>query len=132
MKGHIRERSPGHWAIVLSSGTGKSRKLKWHSFKGTKRQAQAECARLIADLKDGSYVEPSRLTVADHLKARLEQWETSRKISAKTAERYGELINNQIIPYLGDRAVQKLTALDIENWHNGLASQGRKDGQGGL
>jgi hypothetical protein len=33
MKGHIRERSPGHFAIVLSIGTGKNRKLRWHSFK---------------------------------------------------------------------------------------------------
>ncbi len=42
MKGHIRERSPGHWAIVLDvrdPATGK-RKRKWHSFRGTKREAQ--------------------------------------------------------------------------------------------
>ena len=39
MKGHIRERSPGHWAIVISQGSGKGRKLKWHSFKGNKREA---------------------------------------------------------------------------------------------
>ena len=36
MKGSIRERSPGHWAIILDQrdpATGK-RKRKWHSFKG--------------------------------------------------------------------------------------------------
>lgn len=41
MKGHIRERSPGKWAIVLDVGeiapkTGK-KKRKWHSFSGTNR-----------------------------------------------------------------------------------------------
>lgn len=46
MKGHIRERSPGHFAIVLDVGeidpkTGK-KKRKWHSFTGTKREAQKE------------------------------------------------------------------------------------------
>jgi len=44
MKGHIRERSPGHWAIVIDAQdpkTGKRRR-KWHSFKGTKREAQVE------------------------------------------------------------------------------------------
>ena len=49
MKGHIRERSPGHWAIVIDvrdSQTGE-RKRRWHSFAGTKRQAQLECARLL-------------------------------------------------------------------------------------
>jgi hypothetical protein len=50
MKGHIRERSPGHWAIVIEArdGNGK-RKRRWHSFAGTKRQAQVECARLILE-----------------------------------------------------------------------------------
>ena len=46
MRGHIRERSPGHWAIVVEmrdSETGRP-KRKWHSFSGTKRQAQIECA----------------------------------------------------------------------------------------
>jgi Phage integrase, N-terminal SAM-like domain len=132
MKGHIRERSPGHFAIVLSIGTGKNRKLKWHSFKGSKRQAQAECARLITGIKEGSYVEPSKLTLADYLKTRLEQWEASKKIGAKTAERYAELINNQIVPHLGAITLQKLTVQDIETWHNSLASSGRQDGKGGL
>ena len=45
MRGHLRERSPGHWAIVIDvrdPQTGK-RKRRWHSFEGTKRQAQVEC-----------------------------------------------------------------------------------------
>ncbi len=49
MKGHIRERSPGHWAIVIDlrdPETGKRRR-KWHSFRGTKREAQVECSRLF-------------------------------------------------------------------------------------
>src|SRR5262245_46568261 len=45
MRGHIRERSPGHWAIIIDErdATGK-RKRRWHSFKGTKREAQVRCA----------------------------------------------------------------------------------------
>ena len=53
MKGHIRERSSGHWAIVLDTRdpvTGK-RKRRWHSFAGAKRQAQIECARLISEFR---------------------------------------------------------------------------------
>jgi hypothetical protein len=62
MKGHIRERSPGLWAIVLDirdPETGK-RKRKWHSFCGIKREAQTECSRLITEFAQGSYVEPQR------------------------------------------------------------------------
>jgi hypothetical protein len=79
MKGHIRERSPGHWAIVIEmrdQATGR-RKRKWHSFKGTKREAQIECAKLIAAVGKGDYVEPSKTTVADFVQARIAQWEAS-------------------------------------------------------
>ena len=65
MKGHIRQRSPGHYAIIIDlrdPATGK-RKRKWHSFAGTKRQAQIECARLISELQGGGYVEPAKLTL---------------------------------------------------------------------
>ena len=55
MKGHIRERSPGRWAIVIEvrdPTTGK-RKRRWHSFTGNKRQAQIECSRLITEVRGG-------------------------------------------------------------------------------
>ena len=41
MKGHIKERSPGHWAIILDIKKDGARKRKWHSFKGTKREARS-------------------------------------------------------------------------------------------
>ena len=72
MREHLRERSPGRWAIVIDTrdpATGK-RKRRWHSFKGTKREAQVECARLLTELRAGTAVEPFRLTVATFL----EKW----------------------------------------------------------
>ena len=70
MKGHIRDELPGHWAIILDvpdPQTGKRRR-KWHSFKGTKREAQIESARLISAIRGGGYLEPSKTTVAGYLK----------------------------------------------------------------
>src|SRR5258708_32336291 len=77
MKGHIRQRSPGRWAIVLDQRdpeTGK-RKRRWHSFKGTKREAQSDCARLVAEVKAGGYLEPGKATVS----AFLDQWHVQKK-----------------------------------------------------
>jgi integrase len=53
-------------------------------------------------------------------------------ISAKTAERYRELVENQIVPHIGDKTLQKLKPADIENWHTALRTNGRKDGKGGV
>jgi integrase len=122
MKGHIRERSPGHWAIVIDARdpqTGK-RKRRWHSFRGTKREAQIECAKLIAAVGKGDYVEPSKTTVAEFVRARISQWEASGEISARTAQRYRQLLENQIAQHLGAKVLRKLRPLDIEGWHTSL------------
>jgi hypothetical protein len=113
MKGHIRERSPGHWAVILDAqdaATGR-RKRRWHSFAGTKRQAQLECARLIAEIQKGTAVEPSRLTVA----AFLEQWLAHKKpqTALKTQERYTSIVRANINPAIGTVALTKLQPIMI-------------------
>jgi integrase len=126
MKGHIRERSPGHWAIVIDvrdPQTGK-RKRKWHSFVGTKREAQVKKAELIAALNQGSYVERSKITVAAFVRCRINQWEAAGEITARTAQRYRQLAENQIVPHIGAKPVQKLTRLDAEGWHTTLRNTG--------
>jgi integrase len=132
MKGHLKERSPGHWAIILDIKKDGARKRKWHSFKGTKREAQIECARLIAAMDEGAYVEKNKVTVKHFLKGRLAAWEAAKRITPKSVERYQELVSNQIVPHLGDKLLQKLTVQDIENWHGTLISSGRKDGKAGV
>ena len=132
MKGHIRERSPGHWAIVLDvrdPATGK-RKRKWHSFCGTKRQAQIECARLVSELQGGNYVEPSKLTFAQFLRQWLEHIKS--RVSPRTHERYTELIEKNITPLLGAIPLAKLRPAQIGASYASALSKGRRDGSGGL
>ena len=125
-EGMVKERSPGHWAIVLSvkdPATGK-RKRKWHSFKGNLTEAKAERRRLLASLDAGTYVEPTKATVADFVRGRVDQWELAGNITARTAERYRRLLENQIVPQLGTKALRKLSRLDLEGWHTALRSGG--------
>jgi integrase len=132
MKGHIRERSPGHWAIILDTrdrATGKRRR-KWHSFKGTKRQAQVECARLISEIQRGTYIEPSKMTVAEFL----DRWLLDAKIrvSPKTFERYEQLCRKNIVPLLGAVPLTKLKTLQISEAYAKALASGRRKGEGGL
>ena len=134
MRGHLRERSPGRWAIVIDvrdPQTGK-RKRRWHSFAGTKREAEIKRAELIAAVARGGYVEPSKMTVADFVRARVDQWEAAGDISARTAQRYRQLVENQIVPHLGTKTLQKLRPLDIEGWHTTLRNGGRVRDKGGI
>ena len=132
MKGHIRERSPGKWAIivdVLDQVTGERRR-KWHSFAGTKRQAQEECARIVTLIKHGGYTEPTKITLGEFLDRWLEHEASS--VAPKTLERYAEIARKNIAPLLGKTTLAKLKAEAIDGaWTKALAS-GRRDGKGGL
>jgi integrase len=74
----------------------------------------------------GSYVERSKITVAEFVRSRIDQWEAAAKpISARTAQGYRQLLDNQIAARtIGQARLQKLTALDIENWHAALHNTG--------
>jgi len=132
MKGHIRERSPGRWAIVLDiqdPATGKRRR-KWHSFAGTKRQAQDECARLVTQMKFGNYVEPTKQTLAQFLDEWLEFIGPS--IAPRTHERYAEICRKNIIPQLGALTLAGLKTDRIDAGFTKALTEGRRDGKGGL
>jgi integrase len=132
MKGHLVERSPGHWAIVLDQpdpSSGK-RKRKWHSFKGTKRAAQIECSRLVTEMKAGAYVEPSKVTVLQFL----ERWLKHIKpnVSPRTHERYEQIALKNIVPLIGAKLLSKLQPIDISEAYGKALENGRRDGKGGL
>ena len=132
MKGHIRERSPGHWAIIIEMRdpeTGR-RKRKWHSFSGTKRQAQDECARLVSELKAGKYVEPSKTTVMQFLERWLDDVRT--RVAPKTHERYTQICQKNIGPLLGAVVLAKLRPEEIAGAYAKALTIGRRRGGGGL
>jgi hypothetical protein len=132
MKGHLRERSPGHWAIILDlpDPAGGGRKQRWHSFKGTKREAQRQCARLISEMDKGTAVEPSRMTVA----AFLERWieHMQGQVSPRSHERYAEIARKNLVPVLGGLMLAKLQPAHISQAYAKALASGRRDGKGGL
>jgi len=135
MSGHIQKRGKNSWRLKFDAErdplTGK-RKVQYQTFRGTKAEAKAELIELLASVGKGTYVEPSKIAVAEFVKARVNQWEAAGKISARTAVRYRELLTNQIAPYIGAKVLQRLRPLDIEEWHTTLRNSGRAGGKGGL
>lgn len=132
MKGHIRERSPGKWAIVLDvrdHETGQ-RKRKWFSFAGTKRQAQIECARLISEMNNGGFTEGGGTT----FRAFAERWleHEQSNVSPKTLERYQDLLLKNVAGIIGAERLDKLTPARLDGVWTKLLTSGRRDGKGGL
>jgi integrase len=131
MKGSIRERSPGHWAVILDQRdptTGK-RKRKWHSFEGTKREAQVECSRLITAMKGGTYQEPNKVTLGDFLSRWVDHIKS--QVSPKSHERYAGIVNQNIKPLLGAVPLSKLKPAQISEAYTKALVGGRRDDKAG-
>src|SRR5262245_46044307 len=126
MSGHVRQRGK-RWYAIINVVKDSKRKRVWHRLDATvtnKKEAKVACAKLIGKQADGAYIEPSRMTVAEFVRSRINQWEAASEITARTAERYRELTRNQIAPHTSTKFVQKLTRLDIEGWHTSLRTTG--------
>src|SRR6185503_13737785 len=74
MRGSLKQRSPGSWSIILDLGyephpeTGKlRRRQKWHTFRGTRKQAEDRLTDLLKTVKDGAYVDASKITLGEWL-----------------------------------------------------------------
>jgi len=85
--GHIRRRGERSWELKFDLGTdpltGK-RLTRYHSVKGTKREAQLELAQLIGATASGNYIDPSRLRLDEYLERWERDWATA-KVSPKDA-----------------------------------------------
>jgi integrase len=125
-QGHIRPQGAGSWEIKFDLGrdpvTGR-RITKYVTFRGTKRKAQEELTRLLGQRNDGSYVEPTKMTVAQYLQHWLDA-DIERRVAARTAARYRGIVEKNIIPKLGHVPVRKLTAAHIEAFEAELQREG--------
>jgi hypothetical protein len=83
-QGHIRQRGKQSWLLKFDLGRDASgKRITRHvTFRGTKREAQAELNRLLNRRNEGTYVDPTKMTVAEYL----EHWLTvdiERRVARK-------------------------------------------------
>jgi integrase len=91
------------------------------SFSGSISEARKELRRLIKSADDGQNVAPDKLTVAawvDRWIALLRRGDTDQSrrglVNARTLERYDELLRLHVVPTLGARPLQRLSATEID------------------
>jgi integrase len=126
MKGSIQKRGKASWRLKfdLPLGPDGKRRTQFVTVRGGKKIAQAKLAELLASVGKGAFVEPSRLTVAEHVRARIEVWHAAGDIGNSTRERYGVLLKKQIAPHIGSLALQRLGTVEVQAWHSRLRAAG--------
>ena len=130
--GHIRQRSSGSFELRYSLGTepatGK-RRIATTTVRGTRKDAEKELRRLLRALDTGEHVDPTRMTT----KRWLETWLSTvrEEIAPRSYDRYAGIVEQHLIPALGNLPVAKLAPAHIQEFYNGLAIGGRRDGRSG-
>jgi integrase len=138
-RGSIRRRGQQSWELkfdISADGKGK-RQTRYVTIKGRRSDAEKELTRLLSAGDAGTLVEPSRTTVAEYLRAWLGTPAGADQpappppagLTPKTAERYRELAEGQIIPHLGTIILQRLKPARIAEWHESLLKSGSRKGR---
>lgn len=107
-------------------GTGRQ---KQRSFTGkTQKEALAKKQAAIAAINEGTYKEPSKMTVGQWL----DIWEQDYLGSVKptTVLNYSQHIKNHLKPAFGAVKLEALNAHDIQRFYNSLGAE--RDGKPGL
>jgi integrase len=132
VRGHVRKQGNAWYVVVdlpRDAVTGK-RKQKWHSGFKTKRDAERAMTDILSRLDQGTYVEPTKLTLGGYLDEWLAQ--TRSTIRPSTYSTYKSLVEKTIKPKLGSLPLQSVTAARLNAFYADLLKSGRRDGRGGL
>jgi integrase len=127
MKGNITSRGKNSWRLKYDVPTeGGQRKTVFTTVRGSRKDAERELRRRLSAIDNGTHVDPSGLTVAEYIRAWLDN---DTDLSPKTLERYRQLAERQIIPHLGAIKLQRLQSDRVKEWHKTLLKSGSSAGE---
>ncbi|GHH96659.1 tyrosine-type recombinase/integrase [Neobacillus kokaensis] len=134
MAGNLRKRGKESWELSFSHGYDANGKRIRH-YKTIKakseREAQKELAKFVTEIEKGSYVEPSRLTLAEFADKWIEMHGT-QNLAPKTLDLYMGLLNDRIIPALGHFKLEQIKPIHLVEFYKNLKdTEIRLDGKQG-
>ena len=129
MRGSLKKRYKGSWSLILDLGyqpdpqdpTKRRRKQKWITFTGTRKQADAKLTQLLHQTDTGTFVEPSKMTLATWLP----QWLAlnQRRFATSTYIRYKGIIEKSILTApLATMPLQQIRASHIEAYYASMTT----------
>lgn len=126
MRGALKQRSKGTWTIIIDTGrdpaTGK-RRQRWHTVKGTKRQAEAKLTELLRQQDQGLPIIKGAGTVGQWLDRWLKE-DVMPRLRVKSYERYAGVAHKHIAPSIGHLRLTGLTPSHIKMMCSKLSTDG--------
>jgi integrase len=129
MRGNLTRRGKRSWRLKYELGrdpvTGQ-RQTRYATLRGTRAQAQAEAAKIMAAVATGQHVDPCTETTAAFIERWLKDW-ADANVSNKTWTRYAQLLRKHVASRVGHVPIQKLRAADLQAIYAAMASEGLAD-----
>ena len=134
MAGNILYMGNEKYRLRVSNGFDSNGKRKYFNKTVTcssKREAEKELAKFITSIEGGCTYSAKKVTLNDFSKQWLETY-VKPNLSPTTYQSYNEKLNKHILPYLGNKRLDKIKPLDLDNLYNFLLTKptNRKDKNG--
>jgi integrase len=128
MKGNLTRRGKSSWRLKFDAGRDHAgnRITKFVTLRGTRAQAQAEAAKIIASTVTGAFVDPSAETTATFCERWLRDW-ANANVSNRTWIKYATLLRKHLVARVGSIPIQKLRAADLQMIYATMAADGLAD-----
>lgn len=130
MRGHIAKKGDRYYPVVEVRDATGDRRRKWHAGHNTKKAAERALTELLASIDNGTYVERSKVTVAQFLR---DTWlpAIGTTIRASTLQGYRLHVEAHITPTIGGLGLQAVTGAVLNGLYTRLLTEPstrRKDG----
>ena len=122
MAGSIEKRGKNSYRLVCLAGynlQGKPIK-KTKTVHGTKKEAEIELAKFVADVQNGMVIEGKSLKFSEFT----EIWKRdygSKELAPSTYKRYCRMLETRLLPYFGHFYVNKIKPTDIMQFYDLLS-----------
>ena len=122
MAGSIEKRGKDSYRLVCTNGYDLNGNIIKHTktIHGTKKDAQIELAKFVADVQNGLVIEGKSLKFSEFT----EIWKRdygSKELAPSTYKRYCRMLETRILPYFGHFYINKIKPTDIMQFYDLLS-----------
>jgi integrase len=124
-EGFVQKRGESSFVVGFFKGVDRTGKRKYHreTVKGTKKDAQKRLNEILRERDQGTFTEPSKVTLDEYL----DQWlegAVRPRASRRTADGYAALMERYVRKPLGLKRLDRLQPLDIQKVYAGMLQRG--------
>lgn len=124
-RGQIIRRGDDRYLVRIYLGRREDGKRRYSAriVSGTYKCAERELTKALRELDTGSYVEPSKQTLREHLTSWLDNF-ARLAVSPRTHEDYHHRLTHDVLPILGERRLDQITSHDVQRLYADMDARG--------